>query len=133
MVKELKSLREMHQNYNINTEFKLDQIRQDIHVMATNKEVGLAALKERLECLDAERKVSKQQTEVLESLFFPDLHRRFYRIPESDKYTSEWLFDRGKTSFGDWLEFGRGIFWITGKVRSPRELMPENNPHRGWC
>ncbi|EJT69004.1 hypothetical protein GGTG_13401 [Gaeumannomyces tritici R3-111a-1] len=141
VVKELKSLREMHQNYNINTEFKLDQIRQDIHVMATNKEVELAALKERLECLDAERKVSKQQTEVLESLFFQDLHRRFYRIPESDKYTSEWLFNRGKTSFGDWLEFGRGIFWITGKAGSGKSTLMKfasqhastQSPLRRWA
>lgn len=41
------------------------------------------------------------------------------RIPAAEKFTNAWLFDRTKTNFVDWLESGSGIYWITGKVRSP--------------
>lgn len=53
-------------------------------------------------------------SELKASLFVPEMDGRFATIDDKSKQTFEWIFDRGKTTFVDWLESGNGLFWVQG-------------------
>ena len=66
---------------------------------------------------------------ILESLYFPDIHARQEGIDEAHKQTFEWIFDRLGNEvrpwdhFVDWLEEGRGTYWISGKAGSGKSTL----------
>ena len=66
---------------------------------------------------------------ILESLYFPDIHARQEGIDEAHKQTFEWIFDklgnevRPWDHFIDWLEEGRGTYWISGKAGSGKSTL----------
>jgi len=76
----------------------------------------LARLKGCLDSFEAERVLRRRQSALIQSLYFPEIRRRWEQVPNADNLTNAWLFDRTKTTFLDWLESGSGIYWITGKV-----------------
>jgi len=79
----------------------------------------LASLKQFLASFEAERVLRRQQSDFIKSLYFPEIRRRWDQVPRADNLTNAWLFDSNKTNFLEWLESGRSIFWITGKVCIP--------------
>ena len=66
---------------------------------------------------------------LLESLYFPDIHARQEGIDEAHKQTFEWIFDKSGNEirpwhpFIDWLENGRGTYWISGKAGSGKSTL----------
>lgn len=64
---------------------------------------------------------SLKQIEVVRSLYFKEVFRRFEKIVEADPDSNEWVFDSLKTTLPFWLESSQendGLYYIFGKVRS---------------
>ncbi|CAD6575193.1 MAG: hypothetical protein ASARMPRED_007126 [Alectoria sarmentosa] len=66
---------------------------------------------------------------LLESLYFPDIHARQEGIVEAHKQTFEWIFDKPCSEvrpwyhFIEWLQTGRGTYWISGKAGSGKSTL----------
>lgn len=123
----LKTIEKSHHEMKINYEPKLDIIRDEIlrlasnhqendELLATTKTARLTSLKTKLDTLEKEHMIIDKQSKVIESLYFPELHRRWSKIQKANEATNAWLFDPELTSFMHWLELQDGIYWITGKV-----------------
>ena len=79
----------------------------------------LTSLVTKLSFLQNEHLAAVEQVQVLESLYFPEIRRRYDQIPEAEQRTNQWVYDPSKTAFTDWLESTRhddGLFYIFGKV-----------------
>ena len=65
----------------------------------------------------------------LDSLWFDELWSREERIVDAHRKTFEWIFDgSGKgigrwDNFVEWLEHGKGIYWIKGKAGSGKSTL----------
>ena len=123
----LKAIENLHNRMGINYELKLDLIRDEIlrlannyqgngELLTTTKAAQLTSLKTKLDTLEKEHSICDKQSKVIESLYFPELHRRWSQISEANEATNAWIFDPKLTSFMHWLELQDGIYWITGKV-----------------
>ena len=109
---------------------KLDLIREDIlrltkqtqhnnEMRAATQGAQLVSLKTKFEILQREQATCTRQVKILESLYFPELRRRWYQIRKSDQRSNEWIYDPQQTSFVSWLESENkddGLFYITGRV-----------------
>ena len=66
---------------------------------------------------------------LLDSLWFNELWSREERIVDAHRETFEWIFDStGKgvgrwDNFVEWLECGKGIYWIKGKAGSGKSTL----------
>ena len=66
---------------------------------------------------------------VLGSLFFPDIHVRQERIKVAHRNTFEWIFTDTSTNtqcwddYIDWLRYGQGVYWISGKAGSGKSTL----------
>ena len=66
---------------------------------------------------------------LLDSLWFNELWSREERIADAHRETFEWIFDStGKgvgrwDNFVEWLERGKGIYWIKGKAGSGKSTL----------
>ncbi|KAL7783452.1 hypothetical protein V8C37DRAFT_413714 [Trichoderma ceciliae] len=134
---ELKALRSIHQELAIDYDSSLDDIQSDILGLTKVDRIELLSgeqlsqLKERLDSFAGEYKSRRHTSQILQRLNFVEIRRRWDRIPDTEKNTNTWIFDRAKSSFLDWLEAGRGIFWITGKAGSGKStLMKFLSDHR---
>jgi hypothetical protein len=90
---------------------------RQFHVQATQ----LADLQKGLNQLLKEHSVVKRQTQIIKSLYFLDLRRRFDQITDAQQHSNEWIFDSSLTTFTDWIEsdgVNDGLFYIFGKVFS---------------
>lgn len=134
---ELKVLRSIHQELAIDYDSSLDDIQSDILGLTKIDRIELLSgeqlsqLKERLDSFAGVYKSRRHTSQILQRLNFVEIRRRWDRIPDTEKNTNTWIFDRAKSSFLDWLEAGRGIFWITGKAGSGKStLMKFLSDHR---
>jgi hypothetical protein len=127
IMSKLRQLENSHHEKGINYEFKLDVIREEIirlssqiskkdEMRAATQTAQLTSLKTKLDIFEKERKICDKQLNVIESLYFVVLPRRWTEIRNAHPTTNAWLFDPALTSFVDWLESQDGIYWITGKV-----------------
>ncbi|XXG99970.1 hypothetical protein Hte_006311 [Hypoxylon texense] len=113
----------------INFSARLDDIQGDIRrliEMSTDHDTQTAqrtSLMTKLENFEKEQSKRQRQVEVIKSLHFAVLHRRWFLIEDADPFTNSWLFDESQTSFLDWLEKGDGIFWIGGKPGSGKSTL----------
>lgn len=76
----------------------------------------LRDLQDQLNILKEEIYNVQRQYDIIQSLYFPELRRRWSKIPYAERGTNDWLFDHSKTTFVDWLESKDGIYWISGRV-----------------
>ncbi|KAM0798606.1 hypothetical protein BDR22DRAFT_951815, partial [Usnea florida] len=66
---------------------------------------------------------------LLESLYFPDIHARQEGIEEAHKKTFGWIFEKPNDQirpwhdFIHWLESGHGTYWISGKAGSGKSTL----------
>lgn len=77
--------------------------------------------------ITAERSVSLDQ-QFLKSLAFDHLEERHTSIIKAHEDTLEWIFDPETDSYDgrkllQWLKFGNGIFWVSGKAGSGKSTL----------
>ncbi|KAF4627148.1 hypothetical protein G7Y89_g11005 [Cudoniella acicularis] len=66
---------------------------------------------------------------LLQSLRFPTMGNRYVEISEAHRQTFRWIFEDplplncGWSNFAEWLENGRGVYWINGKAGSGKSTL----------
>ncbi|KAI9932532.1 hypothetical protein AWENTII_005169 [Aspergillus wentii] len=126
ILSEIKALGNEHKKLNVNYCSKLDDLRNTIISLTEaddNIPERLESLKNDLIYLEKERKDRQREIEVIRSLHFHIIRRRWSEIKDAGQFTNDWLFDRSKTTFLDWLESGDGIYWISGKAGSGKSTL----------
>ncbi|KAF2877567.1 hypothetical protein BDV95DRAFT_644940 [Massariosphaeria phaeospora] len=130
----LRSIERSHRENEINYVFVVDAIRNDImDLTSQSQDAGemrggteaahLTNLKIKLDTLFKQHGICKRQLDIIESLYFPDLRRRYSQIPEVELFTNAWLLDPTKTTFMEWLESRDNTYWITGKAGSGKSTL----------
>ncbi|KAI1283986.1 hypothetical protein F5Y07DRAFT_96079 [Xylaria sp. FL0933] len=134
----LAQIESSHRRMEIQNESKLHSIRSDLLSLSEdqtrlNNPVQAAArgnrlidIKAKLDLLQGEQSSCTLQIKVLESLYFPELSRRWHQIKNADIQSNAWIFDPEKTSFVSWLEGrrqGDGFFYITGRAGSGKSTL----------
>ncbi|KAH8749153.1 hypothetical protein BGZ57DRAFT_935097 [Hyaloscypha finlandica] len=126
-----------HKKMDIQDGSTLNLIREDIlhltrqtqhnsEMRAAAQAAQLASLKTKLDILQIEQSTCTRQIKVLESLYFPELRRRWYQIRKADQRSNEWIYDPQHTSFVSWLESqkkGNGLFYNTGRPGSGKSTL----------
>ncbi|GKZ74569.1 hypothetical protein AnigIFM50267_000806 [Aspergillus niger] len=117
---DLKDFRNLQQELGTRSESQFDTIQSDIQGLVRGQQEMQAAqlvlLMQSLRACEDERRICQHQLEVLRSLRFEELYRRWSSIEETERLTNSWLFDRSQTTFVEWLEGHDGIYWISGKL-----------------
>lgn len=117
---DLIDFRNLQQELGTRSESQFDTIQSDIQELVREQQEMQAAqldlLMQSLRACEDERRICQHQLEVLRSLRFEELYRRWSSIEETERLTNSWLFDRSQTTFIEWLEGHDGIYWISGKV-----------------
>ncbi|OTA90642.1 hypothetical protein M434DRAFT_77651 [Hypoxylon sp. CO27-5] len=60
---------------------------------------------------------------ILESLGVDGLDDRLNQIESRSAHTFDWIYDKSSISLSQWLQRGRGIFWISGKPGSGKSTL----------
>ena len=92
--------------------------KEELQLASQVQQLTKAVIK--LKTLQKQQEASLREIEVIRSLYFTDVFRRFEKIPEADARSNEWAFNPLKTTFSSWLESqdgGDGLYYIHGKVR----------------
>jgi len=124
----LQVLKKTQDDWAINYDAKLDQIRDEILTLSRQDRTSesatqmaqLASLKTKLDAFQKEHNACIKQTEMIRSLYFRVLRRRWNQIPEADEASNTWVFDKLLTPFSVWLgstDEDDGLFCITGRIR----------------
>lgn len=109
----------------VNTDLKIEKLKIDlISTLAEPEDWGA---KERQTSFDnlskkflafvEESKLVAQQQIILRSLLFEQIFQREENIKDAHQATLDWMFEKNETKFMNWLETGKGIYWVRGKVR----------------
>ena len=78
---------------------------------------------------ERQRHIRERRRQVLDSLWFNEIHSREERIVDAHRRTFEWIFDdsgrgvRPWDNFVQWLEQGQGVYWIHGKAGSGKSTL----------
>lgn len=124
----LKSLNQVHNDYDIKYDIKLDAIRDAVIAatkMADHNQIDinqhsahLVSLQTKLTEFEKELAVCNIQATTIKSLYFTALKRRWFQIPFAETRTNAWLFDPSQTNFASWAESPNvhGIYCISGLV-----------------
>lgn len=92
---------------------------RDLQKWESTQAARLTALGLKFDVLLKEQTSCTYQLEVLRSLHFREIRKRWYGIKTADQMSNEWIYDSRRASFTSWLESDApndGIFYITGKV-----------------
>jgi hypothetical protein len=76
---------------------------------------------------DRKSKENARAGQLLDAVFYADIHQRMEMIAEAHRGTFEWIWTAASTShassFLEFLEHGNGLFWINGKVASGKSTL----------
>ncbi|KAI0455070.1 hypothetical protein F5B21DRAFT_212695 [Xylaria acuta] len=103
---------------------KQTQLKSEMRTAAQTAQ--LTSLKTKLDILQREQFTCTLQIRVLESLYFPEIRRRWFQIRDADQRSNEWIYDPQQTAFVSWLESqtkGDGLFYITGRAGSGKSTL----------
>ncbi|GKZ28320.1 hypothetical protein AbraIFM66950_003577 [Aspergillus brasiliensis] len=124
---DLKRFQDLQQELGTRSDSQFDTIQNEIqNVVQAQQEMQaeqLVLLMQKLRTCEDERRIFQHQLEVLRSLRYEVLYRRWYSIAEVEPSTNSWLFDRSQTTFIEWLEDYDGIYWISGKAGSGKSTL----------
>ncbi|KAI0975368.1 hypothetical protein F4678DRAFT_420102 [Xylaria arbuscula] len=123
IMQKLNEIESLHKKH-IENGSNLFPIRDEIRAAAATGQ--LTSLKTKLIMLQKEQSLCAMQTKVLESLYFPELRRRWRQIQNADTRSNEWIYDSKQTSFVSWLESqdkGDIFFYITGRAGSGKSTL----------
>ncbi|KAJ8126063.1 hypothetical protein O1611_g7575 [Lasiodiplodia mahajangana] len=87
---------------------------------------ALQDLNTKLAMLQREQSLCVMQIKTLQSLYFPELRRRWRQIRNAEQRSNEWIYDSKHTSFVSWLEsekMGDVFFYITGRAGSGKSTL----------
>jgi hypothetical protein len=127
----LKELERSQQKLGMVIESNFDQIKASILKLTRREEqrhlvqiadqgAQLVSLKAKVDALLKEHSESSRAVQVVRSLYFSEVRRRFDQIPTAEGQSNDWIYDKELTEFASWLEHATqddGIFYIWGKVR----------------
>ena len=111
------------------------QIIQLMHELLDEKadkiETAMEGLSSRLSALIDNSSKSAKEMSIIESLTFPTISEREWRIAEAHLQTYDWLFEETKpsgprysgVSMLDWLQRRHGIYWVSGKAGSGKSTL----------
>ncbi|KAE8375567.1 hypothetical protein BDV26DRAFT_294952 [Aspergillus bertholletiae] len=86
-------------------------------------DMSLSDLRSNLLSLLGEGRALSHRKAVIQSLTFKAMKRRHDQINTAHFKTLDWVFDRSKTTFGQWLEEQGGIYWINGLAGSGKSTL----------
>lgn len=124
----LKAIQASQKDLGIAHESQLDRVREEILKLTrqdwdkaamriTDQVARLEGLATKLEWLKSEHETSCRNVQVVKSLYFQEVRRRFDQILQAEQRTNEWIFDPQLTPFRPWLESktpNSNIFYIYG-------------------
>jgi hypothetical protein len=85
---------------------------------------GTAPTKELEIEFKADRLKREWETALLGWLAFAEVDDRREQVPKAHQDTFKWMFEPdNKAGFVEWLEAGRGIFWVSGKPASGKSTL----------
>lgn len=126
----LMAVQNMQRDIGIEQQYKLGVVKAEIMSLTsklaekTNENLNaqtdaLSNLSARLDDIQLRHTAALEQIQVLESLYFVEIRRRFDQIPDAEQRTNEWIYDPTQTTFASWLEStdpNDGLFYVFGKV-----------------
>lgn len=102
---------------------KLDQLRNQIIQAATaqshaavRQEGALSDLSSKLTAFVKEGEEAEKDQRIVERLLFKEIKLRKSDIDPAYIHTLQWMFDRKRATFANWLESQGGIYWVNGQV-----------------
>jgi hypothetical protein len=116
----------------VNTELTLEKMKSDLMSTLAEQEdwaskeqqTGFNNLSKELFAFVKEVQLVAQQQVVLQSLLFEEMLQREENIKDAHQATRDWMFEKNETKFMKWLEAGKGIYWVRGKVRDYLLFIP---------
>jgi histidinol dehydrogenase len=111
----------------MNTDVSLQKLKSDIistlerhnDEAAKEQQTRFDSLSKKLFDLAKQGPQLAQQQLMLQTLLFEEMEQREENIKDAHKTTLNWMFQKKKTKFINWLESEKGIYWVKGKVRDP--------------
>lgn len=91
--------------------------KEEIQLATQVQQLTNALIK--LKVVQREQATSAREVEVVRSLHFTEVFRRFEKINKADASSNEWVFDPQQTTLSRWLESqdnADGLYYIFGKV-----------------
>lgn len=106
---------------------KLDPVKRAIGILADHA----VAMQNETAANESRHDLQAQEyfQKFLHSLHFPEIESRQEQIDDAHKKTFQWIFDdsgdavRPWYNFVEWLETGRGTYWISGKAGSGKSTL----------
>jgi hypothetical protein len=98
------------------------QTKEDMQKWDSAQAARLTGLRIKFEMLQREQASCSFQIEILKSLHYPEIRRRWYQIREASNHSDRWIYDSQATTFVSWLESQQsddGLYYISGKVSFP--------------
>ena len=127
-----KNFSELNQNVqklitNLSRGFQtFEELRESIH---TDSEQTKEHITHELQHLKKQQDALEYRKRLLDSLWFAEIHSREERIADPHRETFKWIFDKSGhairpwDSFVQWLENGKGTYWINGKAGSGKSTL----------
>jgi hypothetical protein len=67
--------------------------------------------------------LATKHQKILRGLMFNELTQRYSDVELAHNATLEWIYDPTQSKLATWLEFGSGIFWISGQAGSGKSTL----------
>ncbi|KXH68832.1 hypothetical protein CSAL01_00100 [Colletotrichum salicis] len=83
----------------------------------------ISLLRAEIDDFSEEQQYVRTRHQILRSLKFDQIKTRQEAIKERHKAIFDWVFSQDDTLFPQWLESGKGIFWIRGKPGSGKSTL----------
>lgn len=130
VMSKLRAVQSTQVEFGINYQSQFDNIKRDIlemlmirerddKIQVASQAATLESLNTKLGCFLDEYARSSFYNEVIKSLYFKEIHRRFAQVAIADKHSNDWIYDPRLTNFVAWLQSRSqkdNMFYIQGKV-----------------
>lgn len=129
LLQQLKKIHELHTHHEINDVNNLTDLKQEIIEISSENdtdtfEARVTRLRIKLEILDKETAELGSQADVIESLHFTGLEKRWTDLDVAAAGSNAWLYNSPNISFSKWLESSQSqIFSIQGLAGSGKSTL----------
>lgn len=127
IISAINSLKYASKKLKMNTKLTLEEMRKNLvstlEIQAKEalqkQQAGLSNFSKQLLAFAKEGQLVAEQQSRLQTLLFEEMEQREESIKDAHKTTLDWMFEKKKTNFMNWLETEKGVFWVKGKVCHP--------------